>query len=209
VTRHVETDVSDYEGFDPVGKQSSWKLDQKSADYAHKHFNDYIEDKIIREMMVDTPLPDHGTFATEELDAQTANAIKKAFPKSWPDKIKSRDTRLKKRTRKTTTCGPVRPFVGCFNKARRSSKDAKMDVKEALQLTEKTVLLVGQANVAIKHTRRSEILTPFTGSANRTLDLLKTYKKLLTSNYYTTCLGRSSKKKMKKNRERILIKRAF
>jgi hypothetical protein len=103
--------VSDYEGVDPVGKQSSWKLDQKSADYAHKHFNDYIEDKIIREMMVDTPLPDHGTFATEELDAQTANAIKKALPKSWADKIKSCDTRLKN----PTMCdGPVRPVEGFF-----------------------------------------------------------------------------------------------
>ena len=82
-----------------------------------------------------------------------------------------------------------------LKEARKSDSDTKLRLHKVLKLAEKVVFLVGQANVAVRHTRRVEILHCLTGNMKEARQLIKKYDSLLRDK---ELFGQTFSRKVKK-----------
>lgn len=176
----VDLNPDNYEAFDPKKaiQDKTWKLDRKSREYAEKNFSQYLEESVVKPILDSNPRPNHSVFKAQELDPDVENGLLSSGNKAAPAVLK-RDRMMGAAQEKVLrVMGPLGQLWRFLNEARKKNGD-KMDVHEALALTEKSVLLLGQANVAVKYNRRYEIVAAVSGGGKSAKRILSRYKKHL------------------------------
>ena len=73
--------------------------------------------------------------------------------------------------------GPLGKIWRKLDEARKSKKDSELNLQKALDLTEESIMLVGQANVAIRHARRVEMTHTITKDLGETRNLVRWFDK--------------------------------
>ncbi|KAK3095525.1 hypothetical protein FSP39_015679 [Pinctada imbricata] len=188
------------ERFDPTVGDQIDKLTGGMRDYVYKHFTRHIKDEVIKEKIPkETPIPSNAVFTTPLMDDFVEELIddKKAimYTKIHDGSLKFVQKRI------GHVMGPLSKIWKTVQKGVDGDESTSMGIDELLQLIEKTILLLGQANVACLYERRLNVLSNFFGDAkiarksiftNETLFIEGTQGKLLGEDYYKV-LERHSK----------------
>ena len=73
--------------------------------------------------------------------------------------------------------GPLGKLWRKLDEARKSKRDSELNLQKALDLTEESIMLVGQANVAIRHARRVEMTHTITKDLGEARNLVRRFDK--------------------------------
>jgi site-specific recombinase XerD len=171
---------SDYEAYEPKKKRGKkWKLQSKLEKYALNKFSRYAKENDIKELLEESPVPSHSFLKAPELDDDIRTGLDAVVGHSQAGYLKKRDSQLWRVNDKITrVMGPLGKLWARLDKSRKKGKE-KMKVEEVLDLTEKAVMLIGQANVAVKYQRRMEILKALMKNKMEPKRVLQKYEKLL------------------------------
>lgn len=175
------SDDSDYERFTPHSRKSNkrkWKLQGSAKQYAKEAFQKYIGEEKLEKTIKSDPAPSHVFFKPEELDESIKQGLAKKVGHSQANIALQRDATLQRQQIKVLrVMGPLGKLWQKLDDVRKSGKNRELDLAKALDLAEKAVLLVGQSNVAIRHTRRVEMTHCIMGDLKAARALVKKYDK--------------------------------
>ena len=195
-------EVDTYSRFDPgVGDQFDFVLPTADmVEYVTKMFTNYLPDKKIRETITeDYPVPKGVPgLVVPKIDPY----IPEIFLAKKMDYGKNVDDQWAKVQHRTLdVMGPLSKLWTLLEAARlgEDSEDyAELDLFECLDLVEKTLTLLGQANVSFNHFRRQNFLFRLTKDGKKTKSLLKDHEETLVKSY-ELLFGKSFYKKLSKS----------
>ncbi|XP_048258924.1 uncharacterized protein LOC124123562 [Haliotis rufescens] len=170
--RTVSTDNHLYKRFKPTDDRAEQELSNELLDYAHEHFNHYIKDEVITKNLLEG-CPTPKGFVLLELDEEWSDMLEeKRFTAA-----KSVEAGLGKiLSRLLNVMGPLGQVWQTVDKIRDKGGE-EIDVNDFFNLVEKTVCLLGQANVATTFYRRLNILTKLMKSQKKAQKFLSKNEK--------------------------------
>ena len=123
------------------------KLPSNLRKFAQKHFGTYVKEDIMKKVLEQCPVPASPEFKAPKLDDEWEDVLeedRKGFAlKKWDNNL----TRIQDSVNKS-----MRPLGAIWLKIdsmkKRKSEDS-LDLEDTLELIEKAVICVGQANVQI------------------------------------------------------------
>ena len=199
-----DSDIHARERFDPNEGDNPEKLTGGMRDYVYKHFSLHLKDEVIKDKILkDTPVPVNTIFSAPQLDEFVEELIddRKAlmYTKIHDGSIKFIQKRIGQ------VMGPLTKIWKTVDEGvTGKSEDPNMSIDELLKLLEKTVLLLGQANVACLYERRLNVLSKVFGDAKKARKSISTNEKsfadgtqgkLLGDDYYKVLEKYSKSKK--------------
>ena len=191
---------SGYSRFDPgEGDQVRFELSSPDmVDYASKRFTQYYSDKKLREtIMNEYPVP-HGIPGVEV--PVMDEYIPEIFMAKKADYGKTQDENWSKvQHRVLDVMGPLSKVWDILDTARLvGSENADLDLFEILDLVEKSITLLGQAQVSFNYFRRQGVLYRLTKDPKKAKILLKQHDEV-QSKSYDKLFGKSFYKKLSKS----------
>ena len=106
-------------------------------------------------MLQNCPPPSHTFLKADELDKSVANGQAKKVGTTAATIALQQDAMHKKHQLKVIQpMGPLGKLWLKLEEARKSKQDSELNLQKALDLTEESIMLVGQSNVAIRHARQ-------------------------------------------------------
>ena len=187
---HVEDNSAKYDLMDLGDKgANAWELEAPLAEFFNKHATKFIESKVIKEAITDErPVPSNIIKKTK-LDEFVTTLLRTNPNVQEQNKIISRDVELGEIWDKVAaTMGPLgKMWQNVENyKAGRGSDDVPLeDLTDDLQ---KAIVLMGQAANQITYSRRVNVLTHMTGTADRPGAVSRIKEKREVLEEETTCL---------------------
>ncbi|XP_071080813.1 uncharacterized protein [Haliotis cracherodii] len=200
----VSTDNHRYKRFKSTDDRAEQELSNELLDYAHEHFNHYIKDEVITKNILEG-CPTPKGFVPLELDEEWSDMLEeKRFTAA-----KSVEAGLGKiQSRLLNVMGPLGQVWQTVDKIRDKGGE-EIDVNAFLNLVEKTVCLLGQANVATTFYRRLNILTKLMKSQKKAQKFLSKNEKkfsdkkaLFGKGFYKKLLKLSKDRKKRLDMER-------
>ncbi|KAK3093593.1 hypothetical protein FSP39_017854 [Pinctada imbricata] len=197
--------------YDPCECDNPEKLSGDMRDYVYKHFTHHLKDDVIKDKILkDNPVPNNSIFSAPQLDEFVEELIedKKAmmFTKIHDGSIKFIQKRIGQ------VMGPLtKIWKTVEDGVAGKTEESPMGLDELLKLLEKTVMLVGQANVACLYERRLNVLSKVFGDVKKARKSISTNEKsfadgtqgkLLGEEYYKV-LDKYSKTKSVREKFRI------
>ena len=153
------SDDSDYEHFRPraSARTRKWKLKGSQKGYAKEVFQRYFREDELEHMLRHYPTPSHTFLKPEDLDKSLAKGLPDKMGSKPAASVLQRDAIHKKHQLKVLrVMGPLGKLWSKLEEARKSKHDTKLDLNQALDLTEKAIMLMGQSNVAIRQAGRGD-----------------------------------------------------
>ena len=198
---HESDENSDDDGeskrFDPMCDESEFILDKSKAKYAKKYFKLHLsEEKIRSRVLEDAPIPANGFLNPPDIDDYIEDLV--ADHKSMRF-LKMHDSSLKFVQKRVSQCmGPLSRIWEELDEAHRGNT-SKMEIGEVVELLEKTLLMVGQVNVACLFERRLNFLVKIVKSTKKAKVMLRDSEnqlqdeKTLFGNDFYSVLDRKAK----------------
>lgn len=173
---------ADYRCFD-TGAQARTKLELTNDmhKYLNEKFKIYVKDKAIQESVLDSnPVPDAESLKILKVDGYL-NKIFKTLSKSYARECDG--TLSKTQARIYNVMGPLGKLWLNLEKIRTDDSTDELDLFDCLKLVEKSVTLLGQANVSLTYARRLSILVRLTGDMKKAKKLLSKHESSLSSSH--------------------------
>ena len=159
-------------------------------DYVYKNFHLHEKDDIIKEKVLkDTPIPANAVFVPPDLDdfveILVTDKRKRMYTKIQDGSLKYVQKKL------AQIMGPLGKIWNVVDGYANGKiqPNASMDIDELLELIEKTVLLVGQTNVACLYERRLNVLSKVFGDAKKAKKSLHQHERTIAQAQNGKLLG--------------------
>ncbi|KAK3085706.1 hypothetical protein FSP39_007593 [Pinctada imbricata] len=175
--------------YDPCEGDNPEKLSGDMRDYVYKHFTHHLKDDVIKDKILkDNPVPNNSIFSAPQLDEFVEELIedKKAmmFTKIHDGSIKFIQKRIGQ------VMGPLtKIWKTVEDGVAGKTEESPMGLDELLKLLEKTVMLVGQANVACLYERRLNVLSKVFGDVKKARKSISTNEKSFADGTQGKLLG--------------------
>jgi integrase len=157
----------------------TWKLPDDCEAYARPYFQNYHNERDLRDLVQANPRPDHFFCKAEKLDTSVQKGLKSKCGRLGEVAI-NRDSRLGAVQEKILrTTGPLGRIWETLDSARKSKADKRVDLGKLLQNVEQSMVLLGQAVVACRYNRRLEVMDAITKSMKESKQMLQTHDKEL------------------------------
>ena len=136
--------------------QNSWKLPKEQAKYVIKHFNTYINDKTLKESILESnPVPSN-VGRTLKLDNYMKSLLKQAG-KSYVSTADRDWAAVQKKV--FDILGPVTSLWSQLENFKNGRRDGRISQSELGENIEQTIVLLGQVNNAVNYHRRLNVLS--------------------------------------------------
>ena len=146
-----------YDMFDPIAskKADQTHLSANQSFYINKHFGRFIVRGTIKsQILEESPVPAHEMLVVPKADEAFVNLV--------PSRVKPTDKALAYiQARSLDTMGPLSALWKIFHKFKKRGA-GELDLDVLLDLPQKSVLLVGQTQVAVNYHRRLNFMAAFT-----------------------------------------------
>lgn len=164
-------DELDAKRFDPLNDETEYLLDKSKAKYAKKYFKLHLTEEKIRSCILeDAPIPGNEFLNPPEIDDYIEDLV--ADHKSMKF-LKMHDSSLKFVQKRVAQCmGPVSRIWEELDKA-HEGHTSTMDIEDVVKLLEKTIIMIGQVNVACLYERRINFLAKILKSTKKAKSMLR------------------------------------
>ncbi|XP_048259405.1 uncharacterized protein LOC125384396 [Haliotis rufescens] len=184
----------------PKAESDSWSLPSHLSNHLNTQFSTFKKDNVLNENILDDhPIPDEHCLTAPQLDGYL------------DDLFEARDRSFEKKTdfslqfiqkRMLNVMDPLSHLWGNLDKIRHREASPDLDIYELLDIVEKSVCLVGQANLSINFHRRLSILSKLVKDPKKAKKLLYKYEgtfadakgKLFGDPFYNTLLAEVKRK---------------
>ncbi|XP_061187959.1 uncharacterized protein LOC133195987 [Saccostrea echinata] len=204
-------DDLDAKRFDPLSDETEYMLDKSKAKYAKKYFKLHLsEEKIRSRILEDAPIPGNHFVNPPDVDDYLEDLV--ADHKSMKF-LKMHDSSLKFVQKRVSQCmGPLSMIWDEMDKAHEGSKSS-MEIEEVVNLLEKTILMIGQVNVACLYERRLNFLAKILKSTKKAKSMLRENETklqddsvLFGNDFYTTLYRKSKDRKRAREMSRDIAR---
>lgn len=175
----VSDDESDCERFDPLDKESELFMTGSMARYVQKYFSTYVSESCLKEKVLgDSPVPSNTILSPPSIDEFIEDLI--GNRKAWRF-MKLHDNSLKFIQKKVALImGPLFKMWQEIDGANHGKETSEMSITDVLNLIERTVLLVGQVNVACLYERRINFMAKILKGMKQAKQTLSHNQSMLT-----------------------------
>ena len=204
-------DELDAKRFDPLSDETEYMLDKSKAKYAKKYFKLHLsEEKIRSRILEDAPIPGNDFLNPPDVDDYLEDLV--ADHKSMKF-LKMHDSSLKFVQKRVSQCmGPLSKIWDEIDKAHEGSTSS-MEIEEVVNLLEKTILMIGQVNVACLYERRLNFLAKILKSTKKAKSMLRENEAklqddtvLFGNDFYTTLYRKSKDRKRAREMSRDIAR---
>ncbi|XP_078330091.1 uncharacterized protein LOC144624336 [Crassostrea virginica] len=204
-------DELDAKRFDPLSDETEYMLDKSKAKYAKKYFKLHLsEEKIRSRILEDAPIPGNDFLNPPDVDDYLEDLV--ADHKSMKF-LKMHDSSLKFVQKRVSQCmGPLSKIWDEIDKAHEGSTSS-MEIEEVVNLLEKTILMIGQVNVACLYERRLNFLAKILKSTKKAKSMLRENEAklqddtvLFANDFYTTLYRKSKDRKRAREMSRDIAR---
>ncbi|CAC5416231.1 unnamed protein product [Mytilus coruscus] len=175
----VSDDESDCERFYPLDKESELVMTGSMASYVQKYFSTYVSESCLKEKVLgDSLVPSNAILSPPSIDEFIEDLI--GNRKAWRF-MKLNDNSLKFIQKKVALImGPLFKMLQEIDGANHGKETSEMSITEVLNLIERTVLLVGQVNVACLYERRINFMAKILKGMKQAKQTLSHNQSMLT-----------------------------
>ncbi|XP_062584288.1 uncharacterized protein LOC134246041 [Saccostrea cucullata] len=204
-------DEQDAKRFDPLSDETEYMLDKSKAKYAKKYFKLHLsEEKIRSRILEDAPIPGNQFLNPPDVDDYLEDLV--ADHKSMKF-LKMHDSSLKFVQKRVSQCmGPLSRIWDEMDKAHEGTTSS-MEIEEVVNLLEKTILMIGQVNVACLYERRLNFLAKILKSTKKAKSMLRENETkfqdesvLFGNDFYTTLYRKSKDRKRAREMSRDIAR---
>lgn len=204
-------DELDAKRFDPLNDETEYLLDKSKAKYAKKYFKLHLTEEKIRSCILeDAPIPGNEFLNPPEIDDYIEDLV--ADHKSMKF-LKMHDSSLKFVQKRVAQCmGPVSRIWEELDKA-HEGHTSTMDIEDVVKLLEKTILMIGQVNVACLYERRINFLAKILKSTMKAKSMLRDNEAklqddtvLFGNDFYATLYRKSKDRKRAREMSRDIAR---
>lgn len=204
-------DELDAKRFDPLNDETEYLLDKSKAKYAKKYFKLHLTEEKIRSCILeDAPIPGNEFLNPPEIDDYIEDLV--ADHKSMKF-LKMHDSSLKFVQKRVAQCmGPVSRIWEELDKA-HEGHTSTMDIEDVVKLLEKTILMIGQVNVACLYERRINFLAKILKSTKKAKSMLRDNEAklqddtvLFGNDFYATLYRKSKDRKRAREMSRDIAR---
>jgi len=148
--------------FDPfaVQRHKEMRLSHTQNSYISKYFTSYVKEDMVKELVLkEDPIPTHNELIVADPDPQMMDLVG-----SKVTQVKAMDQALGRVQKKVLNImGPLGGLWKYIHKLKKKG-EGEIDVDYVIDSLEKTVMLVGQANVGALFQRRLNVLSHIMGN---------------------------------------------
>uniref|UniRef100_A0A8W8JUE2 Uncharacterized protein n=1 Tax=Magallana gigas TaxID=29159 RepID=A0A8W8JUE2_MAGGI len=204
-------DELDAKRFDPLDDETEYLLDKSKAKYAKKYFKLHLTEEKIRSCILeDAPIPGNEFLNPPEIDDYIEDLV--ADHKSMKF-LKMHDSSLKFVQKRVAQCmGPISRIWEELDKA-HEGHTSTMDIEDVVKLLEKTILMIGQVNVASLYERRINFLAKILKSTKKAKSMLRDNEAklqddtvLFGNDFYATLYRKSKDRKRAREMSRDIAR---
>ena len=182
ISDHEVEDVgsaSEEEGptrFDPLSDKKSYKLDHSKEKYASKYFNRHVAEEMIQSSILQqAPVPANTFLTPPNVDDYIEDLVNDQKAMRF---LRMHDACLRYVQKRIVQCmGSIAKIWHELDACNEGSTKSTMDFYDVKELMEKSILLLGQTNVACLYERRLNFLAKIMQSTKKAKQALRENEK--------------------------------